>query len=233
MPDSRPVLYLLPGLLCDATCWQHQQAALTDIVELRIPSFKGFSSFQTMAASVLEQAPPRFSVAGHSMGGRVAWELMRQAGNRIDRFAVLDTGIHGVGAQEPAKREAFLALARQSMQALADAWIPPMLHPDRREDRALIHEIEKMVLAYSYEEFQGQIAALLGRSDQSRYLPEIENEVLLVCGAQDEWSPVEQHQEMLALLKHAKLEVIENSGHMSTMEQPEEVNRILLEWLKN
>lgn len=232
MSDTKPVLYLLPGLLCDHRCWVHQQAALSAIAEVRIPSFRGFSSLRDMAQSVLDDAPERFSVAGHSMGGRIAWELMDLARDRIERLCVLDTGVHPVTPEEPAKRENFLALAARDMRALAEFWVPPMVHPDRHGNRELMDTIYEMVLSYSEEEFRGQITALLSRSDQSRYLPDIEQEVLLICGAQDQWSPVGRHEEMQALLPHSRLEVIEHCGHMSTMERPEEVNRILLEWMK-
>ena len=232
MSDTKPVLYLLPGLLCDHRCWTHQQTALSRIADVRIPSFKGFSSLHAMAQAVLDVAPAKFSVAGHSMGGRVAWEMIGLAPERIERFCVLDTGVHPVTPEEPAKRENFLSLAARDMQALAEFWVPPMVHPDRHQDQALMDAIYEMVLSYTESEFRGQIAALLGRSDQSRYLPHIKHEVLLVCGAQDQWSPVTRHEEMQTLLSNSRLEVIEDCGHMSPMEQPEAINRILSEWLE-
>ena len=98
---EKPVLFLLPGLMCDEAVWIDQQKTLSPYANVIIPVFRGFDSLTDMAAYVLEQAPQRFSVAGHSMGGRVAWELMEMAGNRIDKFAVLDSGVHPVKADEP------------------------------------------------------------------------------------------------------------------------------------
>ena len=89
--SNKPVLFLLPGLMCDEAVWEHQAEVLSDVADIRIPVFRGFNSLVEMARSVLAQAPERFSVVGHSMGGRVAWEVMEMAGNRIDRFAVMDT----------------------------------------------------------------------------------------------------------------------------------------------
>lgn len=235
MNEAKPVLYLLPGLLCNEQCWTEQATALSAVAEVRIPSFKGKDSLVGMAESVLEGAPERFSIVGHSMGGRVAWEVLRLveqgSGKEIDKFAVMDTGIHPVAEGEVEKRQQFLELAARDMQALADHWIPPMVHPDRVGDKALTSAIESMMFSYTFDEFRGQIAALLGREDQSLYLPGYEHDVLLICGDKDQWSPVSRHEEMLALLKKGRLEVIRDSGHMVTMEQPEAVNRLLLDWL--
>lgn len=230
MSNEKPVVFLLPGVLCDEEYWLPQKEALSAIADVRIPLFKRFSSLKDMAVSVLEGAPERFSVCGHSMGGRVAWELMKMAGNRIDRFAVMDTGAHRLQPGETEKRQVLLDLASEDMSKLMDHWTPPMVHPDRLNDEMLIKIIRDMGLRYTQEQFACQIRALLAREDQFLYLPEIEHEVLLICGDQDVWSPVKQHEEMLGLLKHGKLEVIENSGHMVSIEQPEQVNRILLHW---
>ncbi|MDR0779188.1 MAG: alpha/beta hydrolase, partial [Pseudomonadales bacterium] len=171
---AKPVLYLLPGLMCDAAVWREQQAALCAQFDVRIPLFRGFDSLRAMAESVLRDAPARFSVAGHSMGGRVAFELMALAGPRIERFAVLDTGAHPVADGEAHKRQILLDAARhQGMQAVATAWILPMLHPDHHGDTALIAEITAMILRNSLADYAGQMRALLSRSDQRAYLPQI------------------------------------------------------------
>jgi pimeloyl-ACP methyl ester carboxylesterase len=92
----RPVVFLLPGLLCDDTVWRHQSAALSLQFDVRVPDFRGMDDFREMARSVLLDAPERFSVVGHSMGGRVAMELMFLVPERIDRFVVMDLGVHAV-----------------------------------------------------------------------------------------------------------------------------------------
>lgn len=224
-------LFLLPGLMCDKTVWVHQIAALEAYAEIKVPDFRGFDSLQAMAQSVLDQAPERFSVVGHSMGGRVALELMHMAGDRIDRFAIMDTGDHGVPAGEIEKRQVLLDLATSDgLQAVADAWILPMLHPDRHNDQNLITDITSMILRNSVEDFYGQVKALLGRNDRSASLAQIKQHVLLVCGDEDGWSPVAQHEAMQSRLKNSELKVIQNSGHMVTMEKPEELSQILLKW---
>ncbi|MEX2366123.1 MAG: alpha/beta hydrolase, partial [Pseudohongiellaceae bacterium] len=151
--------------------------------------------------------------------------------NRIDKFAVMDTGVHPVQPGEPEKRQELLDLAdRQGMQAVADTWLRRMIHPDRHQDQDLIAAINGMILRNSVADFRGQVKALLGRADQSRYLLGIRQHVLLICGDHDTWSPVVQHETMIESLPGSMLAIVKDSGHMTTMEQPEQVNEILLNW---
>jgi pimeloyl-ACP methyl ester carboxylesterase len=229
---AKPVLYLLPGLMCDAGVWQEQQAALGDEYEVRVPLFRGFDSLRAMAEAVLREAPERFSVAGHSMGGRVAFELMELAGKRIERFAVLDTGVHPVSPDEPAKRQLLLDLARRKgLQAVAEAWILPMLHPANHGNKSLIAAITAMILRNSVADYQGQVKALLTRADQTPYLRHITQRTWLIVGESDNWSPVAQHQAMAALIPRSELRVVKDAGHMCMMERPEAVTGLLKEWL--
>lgn len=232
--SAKPVLLLLPGLMCDEAVWEHQAAALSPHADVIIPVFRGFDSLAAMAAHALSRVPERFSVAGHSMGGRVAWELMLLAGKRIDRFAVLDTGVHPVKPGEPGKRQALIDKARaEGLAAVADAWIPPMVHPDRLGDTALIEAIRAMILRNSVDDFLGQMHALLHREDRTGMLASIEQETLLVAGEADGHSPPAQHEYMAGLIPRSRLEVVRDAGHMVTMEKPEEVSRILLDWFTN
>lgn len=230
--SAKPCVFLLPGLMCDEAIWEHQQAALRPYADVRIPVFRGFTSLRTMAESVLEDAPERFSVVGHSMGGRVAFELMEIAGKRIERFAVMDTGVHGIQSGEADKRGILLAAAeRKGLQAVADAWILPMLHPDHHADNELIAAINRMILRNSVADYRGQVEALLTRSDQTPYLTRIKQKTWLLCGEADSWSPVSQHEQMQQYFAASELRIIKNAGHMSPMEQPEAVSNILVEWI--
>jgi pimeloyl-ACP methyl ester carboxylesterase len=226
------VVYLLPGLMCDEAVWEKQAPILLRHAEVRIPVFRGFTSLKTMAESVLVDAPERFSVVGHSMGGRVAFELMALAGNRIERFAVMDTGAHPVQPGEVEKRQILLEAARRKgLQAVADAWIGPMLHPAHQQDAALVRQINDMILRNTLEDYEGQVTALLGREDRTPLLQEIRTRTWLLCGEADAWSPVSQHEAMLEHLTNGVLRVIPGAGHMSTMEQPDAVAKLLVEWL--
>jgi pimeloyl-ACP methyl ester carboxylesterase len=229
---ARPTVFLLPGLMCDEAIWEHQRQALAPHADVHIPVFRGFSSLRVMAEAVLEHAPARFSVVGHSMGGRVAFELMEIAGKRIERFAVMDTGVHGVQVGEAAKRGILLAAAeRQGLQAVADAWILPMLHPDNHTNQVLIESINRMILRNSLDDYRGQVGALLARADQTPYLARIQQKTWLLCGEADSWSPVSQHEAMQQHLAASELRIIKNAGHMSPMEQPDAVSNILVEWI--
>jgi len=221
----RPTLFLLPGLLCDAEIWSHQSAALSEFAEIVIPDFRFVRSIPAMAQLVLDGAPDRFSVAGHSMGGRVALEVFRMAPERVERLALLDTGIHPRRPGEEAGRQELIDLARRDgMEAMAARWLPPMLHSDHM---ALLAPLTAMVKRSTPETFENQQRALLDRPDARAVLPAIHCPTLVLCGREDAWSPVAQHEEIAALIPGSKLVVIEECGHMSPVEQPDAVTNAL------
>ncbi len=232
LPD-RPVVYLLPGLLCDDIVWEPQVRSLGADYDIRIPKFFGFDSLAAMARSVLATAPARFSIAGHSMGGRAAMEVFRLAPERIERLGLMDTGVHTVRDHEPERRAALTALGyEKGMGAVADAWIPPMIHPDHLSDTAMMDALRAMVMRATPEIFEGQQKALLERPDAGPLLPTIACPTMVLCGRQDAWSPFSHHVEIAADIKGAVLVPIEDSGHMVTMEQPQAVNAALRAWLE-
>ena len=226
----RPTIFLLPGLLCDAGIWQHQSAALGGFADVVIPDFRFVRSIPAMAQIVLESAPERFSIAGHSMGGRVALEVIRAAGARVERLSLLDTGIHPRKPAEDAARQQLIDLARrEGMGALATSWLQPMLHPERA---SLIEPLMEMVKRSTPDTFENQQRALLDRPEARTTLSSIHCPTLVLCGREDIWSPVAQHEEIASLIPGAKLVVIEKCGHMSPVEQPEAVTAALREWIE-
>lgn len=231
---DRPTVYLLPGLLCDKTVWSAQHAALSALAEVFIPDFRGFRSLRDMAAAVLAEAPEHFSVAGHSMGGRVALEIHRAAPERVNRIALLSTSCRPADAGEPARRKTFVDIARrEGMAALASAWMRQLLHPDHLTDRDMVDAISRSIESYSLVELEGQIQALLERADDAENLRGIRCPALIACGREDAWGSAEEHRTMASLIPHATLAIIETCGHMAPMEQPDEVNRILVECMRN
>ncbi|MEI9988717.1 MAG: alpha/beta fold hydrolase [Rhizomicrobium sp.] len=226
----KQVVFLLPGLLCDAAVWRSQVRTLSDGHDVRVPHFFGYDSIPAMARSVLAMAPERFSLAGHSMGARVAIEIAGQAPERVERLALFDTGVHDVRPGEREGRQELVDLAyAQGMEALAARWIPPMLAP--AADPALMAEIAAMVCRATPLIFARQIRALLERPSARAVLPAIACPVQIAVGRQDGWSPVSQHEEIAALVPGAKLTVIEDCGHMAPLEQPRAVGDILANWL--
>ena len=225
---KRPTLYLLPGLLCDAYTYAHQQRALESEFDIRVLDFFGLDSMTGMAERVLNDAPERFSVCGFSMGGRVALQILRLAPERVERLCLLDTGVTPVAAGEAEKRQVLVDLAyKDGMDALINAWLPPMLHPDRRTDPAFRGPLSDMVRRASPEIFEKQIHALLGRADAWPLLPTINIPTVVAVGRQDEWSTVAQHEDFAKLIPNAKMTVIEDSGHFTPVEQPDALTAIL------
>jgi len=226
------MLYLIPGLLCDRSIWAPQIAALASELETCVPDLRGIDRIPSMAQRVLERAPGRFSLAGHSLGGRIAMEIVRQAPERIERLALLDTAVVPVQPDERERRLALVELAeRAGMRALGEKWLPPMVHPGRLKDRGLMDDLLAMVERSTVANFRAQIEALLHRPDASRVLRSIRCPTLVLCGRQDSWSPLSHHEQITAAIKGAKLVVIEGSGHMSTVEQPEAISSALRDWL--
>lgn len=232
MSESKPFVFLLPGMLCDAGVWRCQIDALKSRFDLGVPVFRDFDSFEAMAAHVLAMAPANFSIVAHSMGGRVAMELMRQAPTRIDRFILMDMGVHPVSDGETERNRRLLELAAAGgLEAVADSWIPYMIHPNRIHDRELVAEIRAMVLRNTPSNLQNQLLAAERREDQSRYLTGITHKVHIICGDNDNWNPPALHQRMQSQLADAELQIIADCGHMAPMEKPNVVNTLLLDWL--
>ena len=229
---ERPTLYLLCGLLCDAYTFHHQTAALSGLYDVRVVDFFGLDSMEAMARKVLDDAPPRFSVCGFSMGGRVALKIMELAPERVERLCLMDTGVGPVVEGEAEKRQVLIDLAREKGNvALLDTWLPPMLHPDRQTDPAFIGPLGEMICRATPEIFARQQNALLTRSDARPVLPNIRIPTYVVVGRQDAWSTVAQHEAFAAQIPGAKLFVIEDSGHFAPVEQPEALNAVLREMM--
>jgi pimeloyl-ACP methyl ester carboxylesterase len=223
---------LLCGLMCDARVWAPQAAALADAFDVTTIDFLGLDSFAAMAERVLARAPDSFALVGHSMGGRVALETFRRAPSRIERLALLDTGVHGVSASEAPGRLQLVELGReQGMRAVAEAWLPPMVGPVGKADAALMADLTDMIENASLEDFAGQQQALLARPDATPLLADVRCPTLVATGRYDAWSPVAQHEDIARQIAGAKLVVFENAGHMCTVETPDDVTRALRDWL--
>lgn len=230
----RETVYLVPGLLCDAIVWAHQQAALSALYDVQIPDMTHQSSIADMADAILADAPARFSIAGHSMGARVALAVIAKAPERVARIALLDTGVTPPSAEEPAKRQVLLDVSAQhGMRALADRWLPPMVRDGALDaDPQLRANLYAMVERMSPQIHRQQIAALLGRPDVRGQLSAITCPMLIGVGEQDRWSPPAQHEDIAAAVPHARYVVFPDSGHMAPMETPQAVTTALEQWMR-
>lgn len=225
-------LVLLPGLLCDRALWQAQLDDLGGVADCLVADLTRQDSMAAMAADVLAAAPARFALAGLSMGGFVAFEIMRQAPERVTRLALLDTRAQRDTPRETRRRQDLLALTRRGrFKGVTPRLMPLLLHPDRLEDTALTEAVAAMAGRVGPEAFLRQQTAIMGRPDSVPTLPAIACPTLVLCGRQDALTPLERHQEMAAGIPGAELAVIEDCGHLATMERPESVNAAMRAWL--
>ena len=225
-------LLLLSGLLCDETIWAEVAQDLKAAADVRIASFQGFDSIQAMAEYALRMAPPQFWVAGHSMGGRVALELFRQAKERVLGLALLNTGVHALRAGEIESRGRLVQLAQErGMSALAAAWLPPMMGASLARVAQVMPKLQAMVERQTAQSFGAQTKALLERPDAVHLLPTITVPTLLASGVADTWSPLAQHEEMRRQIPQATLVAIDDAGHMAPAEQPRAVAAALRAWI--
>ncbi|MDR3400181.1 MAG: alpha/beta hydrolase [Pandoraea sp.] len=236
MSTERPPLLMLPGLLCDQVAWA-ATAALLPQYDCRVPAWGALDTIEAMADHVLTTTPePRFALAGHSMGGRVALEVVRRAPHRVTHLALLDTGYQALPDGEAADKErsgraALLARAREAgMRAMGQVWATGMVHPDQI-GTPLFDAILDMIERSHPDQFAAQIHALLGRPDATSLLSDVRCPTLVLCGRQDTWSPLARHEIMAALMPDAVLSVIEHSGHMSPMERAQDVADAMRAWL--
>lgn len=225
-------IVVLPGLLCDASMWMAQIAALRPLARIVVADFSTQSSIPDMARDALKLADGPLIVIGHSMGARVAFSMVEQAPERVARLTVLDTGVHPRRDGEESARQALVDLAhREGMAALARAWLPPMVHEARAGDPALMNPLTAMVERATPLQHERQIRALLDRPDARPLPARIACPTLVMVGRQDRWSPLAQNAEIAAAIPGAELVVIEDCGHMSPAEQPEQVTDALKRWL--
>jgi pimeloyl-ACP methyl ester carboxylesterase len=235
---DRPVLFLLPGLLCDRASWDDVASRLAPGVECRVPDYSSEHSLGAMAERVLAEAPATFALAGHSMGGRVALEVLRRAPGRVTRIALLDTGYRSrpdgsAGESERQKRLALLALARdKGMRAMGREWMRAMVHPARLADAPLVESILEMIERQTPDRYAAQVEALLDRPDVSDLLGGIAVPSLVACGREDGWAPPEQHAQIAARIPGSRLALFDDCGHMAPMERPDAVARELAAWLR-
>ncbi|MBT5895134.1 MAG: alpha/beta fold hydrolase, partial [Rhodospirillaceae bacterium] len=175
---------------------------------------------------------PRFALAGLSFGGYVAFEIMRRASHRVDRLALLDTTARDDDDDRRKLRRNYIKQAQVGrFLGMTDRLISQFIHPDRLADGNLVDAVKKMALDVGRDGFIRQQTAIIGRPDSRRDLGGIECPTLVLVGGQDALTPVARHEEIQAAIPGAELRVIEDCGHLSTMERPDEVNQAMREWL--
>jgi pimeloyl-ACP methyl ester carboxylesterase len=225
-------IVLVPGLNCSARLYAEQIPALWRFGPVTVADHTRDDSMAAIAGRILAAAPPRFALAGLSMGGYIAFEIMRQAPQRVAKLALLDTG---PGAETPAQtegRRARIELAKTGRFAeVADLQFPQFVHRNRRGDEGLKRLVRTMAEEIGAEAFLRQMRAVMGRPDSRPNLSAIRCPTLVLVGDGDELTPPTLAREIAAGIPDARLVVIPECGHVSTLERPQGVTQALVEWL--
>ena len=226
-------LLVLPGLLENADGFAPVIEGLGARAACSVADLTRSDTIAALARDALAQAPEgRFALAGHSMGGYVALEVMRQAPERVERLALLDTHARPDSPEATENRRRLMAIADHDFPAVIAAQMPKLLTPKHLQDPALAGVIESMALAVGKEGFKRQQQAIIRRIDSRPHLKDIRCPTLVVAGRDDQLMPVELLQELADGIAGARLTVIEDCGHMAALEQPARVLAALVEWLE-
>jgi pimeloyl-ACP methyl ester carboxylesterase len=229
---AKTKLVLVPGFLCTAALWAPQLSGLADIADMTVADHTRHDSMEGIAQAILAAAPERFALAGLSMGGYIAYEIVRQAPGRVSRLALIDTGSRADPPERKAQRLARNVLAeREGAGAVQDELMSALIHKSRLADKAFTAMIRQMAVDTGTDALIRQHAAIMSRPDSRPLLPTIRVPTLVIVGREDALTPVDLAQEIAAGIPGARLEIIESCGHLSTLEQPEAVNRALRAWL--
>ncbi|MDQ7968888.1 MAG: alpha/beta fold hydrolase [Oxalicibacterium faecigallinarum] len=229
----KPNLILLPGLLNDARLWQAQAEKLGAVANVSVADLTRSNTIAELAADVLEQVPAgMFALAGLSMGGYVALEVMRQAPERVMSLALLDTSARPDTPEATENRHKLMELAKTDFPAVSRGLREKLLHPAHLGDVALAELLDDMAVVVGKDGFIRQQQAILARIDSRPSLAAIQCPTMVLCGREDKLTPVEVHEEMAALIPRASLTIIEQCGHLSPIEQPDRVTDAMHLWLQ-
>lgn len=224
-------LVLIPGTLNDADLWRDQIEGLRDVASCRVADITKDGSLRALAGGVLADAPDRFALAGFSLGGQVALEILRVAPGRVERLALLDASIEPDSPLQAAQRAAAQKSARGPgrFQGFSDRVLVDYLDPSHLDDETIVGRIRSMTERLGKDVFLRQSA--IERADGADALAAFPGPVLILCGENDRLTPLADHRDMASLPDRAKLVIVPRSGHMTPIEQPEAVTSALRDWL--
>lgn len=230
MTEALPIV-LIPGLLATPRLYAEQIPELWRLGPVTVAIHTRDDSMSGIARRILASAPPRFALAGLSMGGYLSLEILRQAPERVARLALLDTSARPDLPEQSEQRRAQMELARQGrLDEISDALFPRLVHANRRDDEALRELVRLMAREVGAEAFVRQQTAIIGRPDSRPTLGAIRCPALVIVGDGDLLTPPERAQEIAAGIPGARLVTVPSSGHLSTLEQPQAVTRALVEF---
>ena len=225
-------LVLVPGLLCTGDLWAAQVAALSDIADCQIADHTRHNTISGIARSIIESMPRSFALAGLSMGGYIAFEIMRQTPERVERLALLDTSALGDNEEERRNRLALIEFATEDFERFLDEyWLLQMLPTGKLNDKKLRDQILAMARDTGVDAYVRQQQAIISRPDSRPVCEQISCPVTVIVGDLDQATPLARHEEIQRITPGSELIVIEACGHLSTLEAPNKVNSALRNWL--
>ena len=231
MSEGRIELLLLPGLINDARVWQGVADRLADVASMWVADLTAHETMAALADDVLAKAPARFALAGLSMGGYCALEIVARAPQRVVALGLVDTSARPDTPEGRANREKQIARAPVEFSAIVAELLPKWVHPSRLDDHAVADIVRAMARDVGADAFARQQRAIMSRADSRPRLAAIRCPTVVVCGREDALLPLEVHEEMANGIPGAKLRVIEACGHLAPLERPAEVAAALRELL--
>lgn len=226
-------LLLLPGLLCDDQLWAAQTAALAGDCDFVVADMTQDDSIAGMASRAISQMPESFAVCGLSMGGYTAMEVMRQAGDRVTHLGLFDTSPY---ADTPERIEIRRNLIERvkggAFENVIEEHFQSFVHPSRLSDTELMGKIRTSALNVGPDAYIREQTAIIGRVDSTDSLSKVTCPTLVLCGAEDALTPPSLHDEMAELVQGATLVKVPGSGHLPTLEKPDEVTAAMRDWLE-
>jgi pimeloyl-ACP methyl ester carboxylesterase len=231
MEAAVPVV-MVPGLNCSARVYAPQLPALWQFGPVQIADHRRGNSMALIAKSILDAAPPRFALVGFSMGGYISLEILRQAKERVLKLALIDTAAAADRPEQITKRHASIALTREGKSAEREEALWPLLvHESRLKDETVRAVVKEMHQDTGADAYINQQTAIMNRADSRPLLKDMKMKTLIVVGDSDQLTPPPAAKEMHELVTGSRLDVIPNCGHMSTLERPDRLTKLLVEWI--
>ncbi|SDI01190.1 alpha/beta fold hydrolase [Alteribacillus bidgolensis] len=226
-------IVLIPGTLCDEKLWEHQKRSFSHFTDVYVADISKGRSVAAMASRILDEFPTRFALAGLSLGGIVAMEIMKQQPDRVTRLALLDTNPHAAADEQIQtwKSQQRMLDNNQFDEVITHQFIPPLLH-NKKSDEHTVSLIKGMCERIGLTGFSNQLYANMNRPDGMKVLSAISCPVLIAAGKQDALCSMEMHEEMADEIPHSTLIFIDNCGHLSTIDQPEALTAVMHYWLQ-
>ncbi|MCF3596023.1 alpha/beta hydrolase [Rhodobacteraceae bacterium LMO-12] len=226
-------LVLVPGMMCDARLYGPQIEALSREMNIMVACATQGERIEEIASDILMSCPQKFALAGLSMGGIIAMEILRRAPERVTRIALMDTNAQAETPQTSAGYEPMIVGVKAGKldEVMRGFLKPDYLAPGPGRVKVL-GMMAEMTRDLGAEVFLRQVRALQRRRDQQATLRKIKVPALVMCGAHDRLTPVKRHEFMAELIPYAKLHIVEDAGHVPTLEAPEEVTDTLRTWMR-